>query len=263
MRKLYLEYFHIPEYGKIREKAFLGRIAASVSFIVICLFAMGITAYAYFSASVITPANTLTAANYKLCFQVNGVETEEAGFVLAENPSEEVEYKITATLAPDSTATTGYCVVTVDFTDEESVDLVLYTCQIGKDEYGGGQEFTFTLALQEAATVTFEARWGTSIYYNTSDAITENECVSLGEIKTPPSSNVLGLPPIETGDGTPSADEKAPETSTTAATTTTVAAPQTSTPTTTTEAPENSVPTTTTEAPETSTPTTTTQAPEE
>lgn len=208
MKKLYLEYFYIPKEGKIREKAFLARIAASFVFVVVCLFAMGITAYAYFSSSITTKTSSVVAAKYALLYSVNGAATEEAGFVLSEKPSEAVEYQITATRALDSTATTGYCVVTVDIDRDGFPEYEYHTVQLGKDQKADGGEresVTFTLALKDAATVTLEARWGTSIYYNATDAERLGKYISDGSAMTPGASSVSTDEPTDETPDTPEA----------------------------------------------------------
>ena len=49
MKKLYNEFFYVPKYGKVKEKVMLMRTALTVVIMVVCLFAMSLTAYAYFS----------------------------------------------------------------------------------------------------------------------------------------------------------------------------------------------------------------------
>lgn len=65
MRKLYNEFFYIPKHGKVREKVMLTRIAMTVTIVIMCLAAMSITAYAYFSYNITSASNTIQAANFE------------------------------------------------------------------------------------------------------------------------------------------------------------------------------------------------------
>jgi hypothetical protein len=52
VKEIFDELFYIPKHQKIREKTMLTRVAVSITIIVICLAAMGISAYAFFSHSI-------------------------------------------------------------------------------------------------------------------------------------------------------------------------------------------------------------------
>ena len=52
MRKLYNEFFYIPKHGKVREKVMLTRLTMTITIVIMCLAAMSITAYAYFSYNI-------------------------------------------------------------------------------------------------------------------------------------------------------------------------------------------------------------------
>ena len=64
MKKLYNEFFYIPKYGKVKEKVMLMRTALTVVIMVVCLFAMSFTAYAYFSHNVTSGSNIIKAAYF-------------------------------------------------------------------------------------------------------------------------------------------------------------------------------------------------------
>ena len=66
MKKLYEEYFYIPEDGKIRDKVMVVRVAVTVAVMLACLFAMTFSAYAYFSHSVTSDSNVIKSADYDL-----------------------------------------------------------------------------------------------------------------------------------------------------------------------------------------------------
>ena len=66
MKKLYEEYFKVSEDGKVREKVMITRVVVTVTVMVICLIAMGVSAYAYFSSDILSASNVIKAANYEI-----------------------------------------------------------------------------------------------------------------------------------------------------------------------------------------------------
>jgi len=65
VRKLYNEFFYIPKHGKVREKVMLARMASMIAIVIMCLAAMSITAYAYFSYNITSGSNIIKAANFE------------------------------------------------------------------------------------------------------------------------------------------------------------------------------------------------------
>ena len=74
MKKLYEEFFAIPTDGKIPEKVMLTRAVLTVAVILVCLSAMGITAYAYFSHSLISGQNTIKAAGFGVDITIQNID---------------------------------------------------------------------------------------------------------------------------------------------------------------------------------------------
>lgn len=164
MRKLYNEYFHIPKGGKIREKVLLARVAATVVIVVLCLAAMGFTAYAYFSDSLTSGSNKVTAANFDIDIQMKAADgttvatlRDGKAYVAA---LEAGTYTVTLQHAANSTAKTGFAIVTA-----ENCEDTYYTTQLFKDQNGLPVPITFELTVDEATTVSFLVNWGTSLYY--------------------------------------------------------------------------------------------------
>lgn len=155
MRKLYDEYFYIPEGGKIREKVMLARVATMVVIVVLCLVAMGFTAYAYFSADLTSGSNRIVAASFDIDVTVDGnAVTERSGKAyVASLPAG--EHTVMLKHAENSTATTGFVVITA--TD---CDTTYHTAQIGKNE-----TLTFTITANADTIVSFLVHWGTSSDY--------------------------------------------------------------------------------------------------
>lgn len=170
MKKLYEEFFQIPEDGKIRDKVMVVRVAMIVCVMITCLIAMSISAYAYFSHTVASEKNTIKAAKFEPTFTIKDasgtpVQHEQQGehvYKLAEN----MTYEITIQKGEKTTASTGFCVVEVV---GASGTKTYHTQQLGADQKAAEQKtesITFTLTVTEDSVLTISSNWGTSSYYN-------------------------------------------------------------------------------------------------
>lgn len=204
MRKLYQEFFQVPENGKISEKVMLARVTLSVVVVIMCLAMMSLTAYAYFSHNVASNSNTIQMANFSAKITIyeapsNGTQTtqnEETQLAQTEATQQpqvkeipverKGRYQI-ATLPKgtynieltkgSSTAKTGFCVLTVGSTERY---VEYYTAQIGADAVLAitDAKVTFTLTVPEEMELRVLSHWGTSSYYgygSTSTLITEKD----------------------------------------------------------------------------------------
>lgn len=160
MNKLYNEFFRITKDEKIRDKVILTRLTFSVCVIVICLFAMSISAYAYFSHSFTTAPSVISSANFGINVSIENLDddtdTVEVRQVSAMTRSADLRAGCTYSITIERTGTSsGYCTVSAE------------NCEISKyfTEQIGDNPITFTVTLTSDATVDFSANWGTSIYY--------------------------------------------------------------------------------------------------
>ena len=167
MKRSYVEYFQVPKNGKVREKVLNARLTVGILGIFLCLIVMSITAYAYFTHSVTSKTESLRSASFDVSLSV----TAPSG----ENPIVETgadAYKVylkkgvpySFSLQPRGTASTGFCVMTVDGISEK-----FHTAQLGAS---GGQRtdlLVFDLLLSEDAYVVFTPTWGTSSYFASAD----------------------------------------------------------------------------------------------
>ena len=171
MRKLYNEFFYIPKHGKVREKVMLTRVAMTVMIMVMCLAAMSITAYAYFSYNITSGSNIIKSASFYTDVTVQiTAEDGTAGDTITTNTSDHKShsaelsanktYTITVKHNDRSTAQTGFVIVTA-----EGCETRYHTQQLGRD--GNGNTYTITFKLTPGANtiVTFRSHWGTSTYY--------------------------------------------------------------------------------------------------
>lgn len=167
MKAFYNEFFHISEDGKIRDKVMLARTAVSVVLMVLCLAAMSISAYAYFSCDVSSDMNTIQSARYDFEIKNGDTVLESNTFICpgAENDT------YTFTLTPNGTANNGYCKIVIKEKLEQSdgtEEKIYYTTQIFKSaEENKDRLTTLTLSVQAAGgcEITFIPQWGTSSYF--------------------------------------------------------------------------------------------------
>ena len=181
MRKLYNEFFYIPKHGKIREKVMLTRIAMTITIMVICLAAMSITAYAYFSYNITSGSNTIKAASFYTDVTVqitdadgNAVETITTNTSDHKSHSATLDanktYTITIKHNARSTAQTGFVIITAD-----KCETKYHTQQLGRDGDGNTYTITFKLTPGANTVVTFRSHWGTSSFYADFKEIGEND----------------------------------------------------------------------------------------
>ncbi len=175
MKKLYEEYFYIPEDGKIRDKVMVVRVAVTVAVMLACLFAMTFSAYAYFSHSVTSDSNVIKSADYDLTVIVKN----DADPSTELTPSAPRTYTFdgtnagiyTVTLTKAGKAKTGFCVIEVTVGGNVTR---YYTNQIGLINGVEKNEFKFTIEATAipaggSVTVKFIPHWGTSSYYGSYD----------------------------------------------------------------------------------------------
>lgn len=188
MRKLYNEFFYIPKHGKIRETVMLVRVAVAVAIVIACLAAMSFTAYAYFSYNVTSGSNVIKAANFKTEVQVkitdgngNVLDNGQITPITGDHKNFRIEglevgecYAVTITRTTNSTAKTGFVIVSADNCRD-----VYHTQQLGIDEKAVGgetEELFFKLKITDSTVVYLKAHWGTSSSYSdNSERYIEND----------------------------------------------------------------------------------------
>ena len=257
MRKLFNEFFYIPKHGKIREKVMLTRIAMTVTIVIMCLAAMSITAYAYFSYNITSGSNTIKAASFYTDVTVqitaeDGTVVETITTNTSDHKSHSAElsanktYTITVKHNDRSTAQTGFVIVTA-----EGCETRYHTQQLGRDGDGNTYTITFKLTPGANTVVTFRSHWGTSSFYSDFKEIGDNDeryIIDGEEIKL-----IVGGVAPSAENGASGETEPAGETTTTPTTDTSTGTEPSDTTSTTTESTETSDPTDSTTEPSTST----------
>jgi hypothetical protein len=172
VRKLFNEFFYIPKHGKIREKVMLTRIAITITIVFMCLAAMSITAYAYFSYNVTSGTSIIKAANFEASVSISITENDSSTTIevtkhknasCTANLKAGKVYTITLDESDGSTAKTGFCIVSAIGCPD-----IYHSQQIGADAAVEGEftdKITFQLKVTADTTITFVSHWGTSSYY--------------------------------------------------------------------------------------------------
>lgn len=163
MRKIYQKYFEIPEEGKgtMGEHVFFARLMVAIACIVLCMSAMGFTAYAFFTASVSSSMNQIQAASFDL--EVAQIEPQTE--TLSASHESEKTYKLQPgdykfVLERRGDASTGYCQIMI--VKDEMTESV-YTRQFGESKIDESpvDRRTIQIEVEEETIVKFIPCWGT------------------------------------------------------------------------------------------------------
>lgn len=165
MKRIYEEYLHVPEEGKIKEKVFIMRIAIAIVCAVCCLSAMGFSAYAFFTSSITSGSNTIVAATY-------GAEITVARD--DNNPQTKVTPTVNQTIHTYSlvkgtyhvvikatgNAQNGYCKIVIGDVESEN-SIKYYTIQMSTDENASKSQLEFVVeCYNDNAELHIIPNWG-------------------------------------------------------------------------------------------------------
>lgn len=162
MIRLCKNLFYKPKYGSDADSIMLKHLFSTVTVILVCLGAISLSAYAFFSHSVTSGTQILQSSSFSTSVTIQNSNNE----TIAEGKLHSYlftpgEYIVTVSTDSGTTGT-GFYIVSVN-------GAKYYTQQLGKDLNAPGQERTqvsFALDVKATATVAFEARWGTTSYYS-------------------------------------------------------------------------------------------------
>ena len=145
----------------ITEKAFLRGLLVSIFSILVCAVALFSITYAWFTADLSSGGNVLESSRFALDVFV----TDEEGNAVPVTSNEDGSffcvlaatgrYTVTLKMTADTTATKGYCNVTVNSLEKKQ------TAPISTDPEIGVEPFVFVLeAVEENTKVLFAPHWG-------------------------------------------------------------------------------------------------------
>ncbi len=207
MRKLYNEFFHISKDGQISEKVMLVRITSMAIVMILCLLAMSVSAYAYFSYNVTSGTTTIKAATFEVDVSVS--DTVGADIPVTTQIKDNLTYQVAQLKAgitysvnishsQNSTAKTGYIIITADDCADK-----YHTQQLNKVITRSIGTISFNIKPSADTNVYFLTNWGTSSYYEqlkdtthllynvTQSKVVEDEVIELNvESAEPPKKDV-------------------------------------------------------------------------
>lgn len=158
-KKFYKKYFHIDKNEKISDLTYSTRLTFSLAIIVLCLFALCSTTFAYFTASVTSSNNTIAAASASTLITKDGQAIIET-YVTTTVQDDLHTFVINA---EDSQTETCYVKITIKDGDETKE---YFTTQLFKTETENKpSEMTLNIQAKKGVSISFETRWGTSSYY--------------------------------------------------------------------------------------------------
>ncbi len=150
-KRFWSDLFYVPKYEKVSDKAFLRMMLSSVFGILFCGICLAGLTWAWFTSSISSAANTITAADFSV-----GVEFKQNELVVEpaiENESYKLNsgtYKVTITAS--GTASTGYCKV-------EFGGKTYYTVPLFTNSESNTVEFTVYASGNSELKIT--PQWGT------------------------------------------------------------------------------------------------------
>ena len=163
MIRLCKSLFYKPKFGSDADSIILKHLFSTVTIVLVCLAAISLSAYAFFSHSVTSGFNTIQASNFSTTVTIKASDNT----IITQGKIQKHTFApgiYSVTITRDSGANgTGFCMVRIG---EKST---YYTQQLGRDLNAPGQErteITFALDVKATTTVAFESRWGTTSYYS-------------------------------------------------------------------------------------------------
>lgn len=170
--------------------------------IFVCLFSLCGLTYAWYSTSAGSTVQTIQAAVFRtdaVCTGEDGAELQpdsERNGVLEFSLSEGKTYQFHLSPTADSTASRGYCRITIT-----SADTTVYTTET----LGPGSEYVFTVEAGQAATLQIAPIWGEG----PTDAFLNNSKIQIPAPDSPDASaNSPAEPSADVSEGPSDAPEK-------------------------------------------------------
>ena len=153
-KRFWSDLFYVPKYEKVSDKAFLRIMLFSVFGILLCGICLAGLTWAWFTSSISSTANAITAADFSVQISINGSEA------LSDSGVYNLSGNSTVTVKAVGSATTGYCKVELKLSDNNIN--TYHTVQLypaGED--GKPQSVEFTVNDSGGSLLTITPQWGT------------------------------------------------------------------------------------------------------
>ena len=159
LKKWIVDLFYIPKYEKVSDKSFSRILLSSIFGAFICVFCLAGLTWAWFTSSVSSNANTISAAKFDVEIIVkdnSGTEVtpNSDGSYSLENSSSLESAKYSVTVKATGDASTGYCKIVLNGQVYHSIQLF----PAGGE--GKPQTVSFTVNVSSACTLTITPQWG-------------------------------------------------------------------------------------------------------
>lgn len=157
LKNIFNSLFYVPKHEKVSDISFSRIILSSILGISLCIICLAGLTWAWFSSSVTSGANNITAADFTVGIECKQNET----VVQPENESYKLnsgEYKVTVTAS--GTVSTGYCKVELKLSDNNTK--TYHTIQLypaGGD--GKLQSVEFSVKVSDISYLKITPQWGT------------------------------------------------------------------------------------------------------
>lgn len=145
-KRFWSDLFYVPKYEKVSDKAFLRMMLSSVFGILLCGICLAGLTWAWFTSSITSTANTITAADFSVKISINGSEA------LSDSGVYNLSGNSTVTVKAVGSATTGYCKV-------EFGGKVYYTVPLFTNSKSDTVKFTVDASVYSELKIT--PQWGT------------------------------------------------------------------------------------------------------
>ena len=148
---------------KLTDKTFSQSMLISIISILLCVVALCSVTYAWFTTNVSSGENVIESSRFALDITV--YDENDATIDVIDNADETYRctfesvgvYTVVLKMSDDTTASKGYCEITINSTEKKQ------TTPISKDTTIGVDPFTFKIEITEANTViVFKPKWGMS-----------------------------------------------------------------------------------------------------
>ena len=179
------------ESKKIAEKRFMKRISASIASILICLFGLGFSAYAYFTNTTVASLSIIQTAYYELDIESLESIQEIDNYYMLDNTagSSSKVYNFNIKKSATATAEVGYCKVEI-ITDSNAGNgcQTYYIKPIGAFLENNTQvevlqrTVSVSIPAGKSAKILFNAEWGT---YSGTDVVADGETIEPTFATTP------------------------------------------------------------------------------
>lgn len=144
---------HIPKHAKPTDENILQLLLPSFAGIIICMVCLAGMTWAWFSASISTPPQTITAANYEVTVtsvikEADGekVEPQDEKYALEANTAYAIQLESKGTAKEHG----GYCLI-----QNDNGTAVFYT-----QTFKPGEHITISLTITDKGNYTFTGVWG-------------------------------------------------------------------------------------------------------